>query len=104
MVAARVRQARARQAARTPGLCNAQAPLDRLVAQAEQAALDLMEKAVDRLGLSNRGYTRSLRVARTIADLAEEATIRREHVAEALSYRQRSLSTPASALREAVQR
>ncbi|NIY98900.1 ATP-binding protein, partial [Salipiger sp. HF18] len=41
----------------------------------------------DRFGLSARGYHRVLRVARTIADLADEDTIRRPHVAEALSYR-----------------
>jgi len=37
--------------------------------------------------LSARGYTRMLRVARTIADLAGAQTVGRIHVAEALSYR-----------------
>lgn len=50
----------------------------------------LLTRAAEKLRLSARGYTRMLRVARTIADLAEAEQIGRPHVAEALSYRQRS--------------
>jgi magnesium chelatase family protein len=40
-----------------------------------------------RLRLSARGYHHVLRVARTFADLDNSASVRRPHVAEALSYR-----------------
>ena len=41
-----------------------------------------------RLKLSGRGISRVLKVARTIADLADEPSIRTQHLAEALMYRQ----------------
>ena len=47
----------------------------------------LIKKAFNRLGLSVRAYTRILKVARTIADLAGEENIQFSHVSEALSYR-----------------
>jgi len=47
----------------------------------------LLQRALDKLGLSARAYHRVLRVARTIADLADSARIGREHLAEALQYR-----------------
>ncbi len=48
---------------------------------------DLLEKLMDRLGLSARTYTRMLKVSRTIADLAGSETISTAHVAEAAGYR-----------------
>lgn len=51
-------------------------------------AQELLETAVQKLGLSMRGYTRTLRVARTIADLDNSETIQKQHLAEALTYRQ----------------
>lgn len=50
----------------------------------------LMKKAFDELGLSARGYTKILKVARTIADLDEKEQIQTEHLQEALCYRSSS--------------
>jgi len=47
----------------------------------------LLTEAAERLKLSARGYHRVLRVARTLADLDAAPTVRRVHIAEALSYR-----------------
>jgi magnesium chelatase family protein len=47
----------------------------------------LLGNGVERFGLSARAVTRVLRVARTLADLGAEATIRRSHIAEALQLR-----------------
>ena len=47
----------------------------------------LIEEVVERLGLSARSYHRILKIARTIADLAESTDIVSAHVAEAVQYR-----------------
>lgn len=53
----------------------------------DEPGRQLLMQAADALRLSARGYTRILRVARTIADLAGAEVIGRIHLAEALSYR-----------------
>ena len=52
----------------------------------------LLQRAMDKLGLSARAYHRVLRVARSIADLAHVDRIAREHLAEALQYRRSGAS------------
>lgn len=53
----------------------------------EPAASSILKMAVDNLGLSARAYSRVLKTARTIADLDNQQNILRQHVAEAVQYR-----------------
>jgi magnesium chelatase family protein len=53
----------------------------------DPAARALLARAAEAGGLSARGWTRTLRLARTIADLDGSGPVRRIHVAEALIYR-----------------
>jgi len=54
----------------------------------DPAGEGLMKTAMRQLRLTARGYHRVLKLARTIADLSGETTIKTEHLAEALQYRQ----------------
>lgn len=93
--AARVLAARAQQADRAqrhgadaPRL-NAQADGEFLeaIADLDPSARALLARAAEAGGLSARGWTRTLRLARTIADLDGSGAVQRVHVAEALIYR-----------------
>jgi len=97
IVARRVARARMIQAARFEGKSASGRPI-RTNAEAEGALLTeiaepdpagrkLLTDAAERLRLSARGYHRVLRVARTLADLEGIESVRRLHIAEALSYR-----------------
>ncbi len=95
-VAARVAAARAIQRERlsSHGLrTNAEMEgelLDALAAP-DAAGRKLLTEAAERMQLSARGYTRVLKVARTIADLAGAEALGKPHIAEALSYRRIAL-------------
>lgn len=90
--AARVAAARALQAERAgpdgPAL-NVRAEGDFLdkIADLEPPARALLAQAAEAGGLTARGWSRTLRLARTIADLEVSGSVRRVHIAEALAYR-----------------
>jgi magnesium chelatase family protein len=88
VVRQRVALARTRQIARQ-GKPNAQLgskEID-LYCQPDAAAMTLLKQAIARLNLSARAYHRILRVARSIADLADAESISASQVAEAVQYR-----------------
>ena len=57
------------------------------IAEPDAEGRALLSRAAERLGLSARAWHRTLRVARTLADLDGAESVRRLHIAEALSYR-----------------
>ena len=75
--------------------CNAQLDVDQIreVCVLEQAAEDLLKRAVTRFALSARAHARILRVARTLADLEESERIGAQHVAEAVQFRATGLTS-----------
>jgi len=69
--------------------CNAQmsSKMIKEYCQINAAGTNLLKTAMEKLGLSARAYDRILKVSRTIADLADSAEIKTEHLAEAIQYR-----------------
>jgi magnesium chelatase family protein len=90
-IRARVEAARATQRRRFPEGTGCNALLGgrelRAYCALERAQGDLLQQAMEKLGLSARAYDRILRVARTIADLAEADRIATTHLLEAIHYR-----------------
>ena len=69
--------------------CNAQMS-ERMLhdfAEPDAESLDMLRMAMERLKLSARAYSRILKVARTIADLAGSEKVQSVHIAEAIGYR-----------------
>jgi magnesium chelatase family protein len=69
--------------------CNAQMSekMIHLYAEPDNASLDMLRMAMERLSLSARAYSRILKVARTIADLEGSENVQSHHIAEAIGYR-----------------
>ena len=91
-IRARVNRARSLQQerfSRSKIFCNAQMDTRQLRAHCkiQPDSHALLEKAINKLGLSARAYTRILKVARTIADLDAHEAISAGHIAEAIQYR-----------------
>ncbi len=89
----RVIKAREIQTARYAGCkgihCNAQMT-ERMIheyAEPDEAGMEMLRMAMDRLSLSARAYSRILKVARTIADLEASERVATQHLAEAIGYR-----------------
>jgi magnesium chelatase family protein len=92
VIRARVTAARVRQFERfkrTKIYCNTQM-VNRHIkkhCRIDEISCDLLESAIDKLGLSARAYNRILKIARTIADLDDASDISVDHIAEAVQYR-----------------
>jgi magnesium chelatase family protein len=102
--AARVAAARAVQAERAEAgggePLNSRADGDWLdtICALDDPARTLITRAAEAGGLTARGWTRTLRLARTIADLEGSPAVRRVHIAEALIYRRVAPATAGSPL------
>lgn len=94
-VFSRIEQARDRQRKRFSGIklnSNMSNTELKTVAEIEKSARDMLNNAAQRLNISARGYMRTLKVARTIADLDASVTVTGEHISEALAYRNQATS------------
>ena len=88
----RVTAARAIQSERfkrTKIYCNAQMSSRHIKkhCKIDEDSYNLLESAIDKLGLSARAYNRILKISRTIADLEGKTDIQTDHISEAIQYR-----------------
>jgi magnesium chelatase family protein len=93
MVADRVLQARQRQKKRLEGMgisTNKEMNVKQIdtLCILDAVSEKLLRQAVEKMGLSARSYHRTIKVARTIADLEGSDELKSSHIAEALQYRQ----------------
>ncbi|WP_306252025.1 YifB family Mg chelatase-like AAA ATPase [Parvularcula sp. IMCC14364] len=90
--------------ATSPALTNAKLPdpLLEQVAKPDADGANLLVRAAETLNLTARAYTRTLRVARTLADLDGNDAVMRRHIAEAISYRRREEKSAGSEFRVAT--
>lgn len=91
------RAAKADDARATPLNARAEGDWLETIADLDPPARALLAQAAEAGGLTARGWTRTLRLARTIADLEGSGGVRRIHVAEALIYRRVGAMAGASA-------
>lgn len=99
-VRARILKAREIQRSRYAGLegptilvnARAEGEAAKVFLEPDEPGRQLLTKAMDQMKLSARGYTRILRVARTLADLEGQSQTKRAHIAEALAYRRPELA------------
>lgn len=93
VVAARSRQEerlrKQRSSAKTNGEMTAQ-DIEKTV-RIDDGARDLLRRSAQSMGISGRGFHRTIKVAQTIADLTGKDTISSEHILEALQYRQKKI-------------
>jgi magnesium chelatase family protein len=84
-----IKTARGRQSQRQGNQLNASLSNPQLKKHAAltEEAKTLLDTAAEKLGISARGYMRSLKIARTIADLADSTDITKGHITEALQFR-----------------
>jgi magnesium chelatase family protein len=92
-IKARVEKAFARQQTRYDGVRFNSSLSNKEIREKARLTLDsknMLDAAASKLGISARAYIRTVKVARTIADLEDEESILPKHIAEALQYRQQS--------------
>jgi magnesium chelatase family protein len=89
----KVNRARKAQELRNKGLTNAELPSKNIATSAllSDEAANLLTQAAEKMKLSARSYFKTIKVARTIADLDKSNHISPKHIAEALQYRHNSI-------------